>query len=665
NIDTGMGLERMASILQGVDNLYEIDEVRPILARAAELTGKRYGAHSGHVASESHPDDVRLRVIADHVRTALMLIGDGVTPSNEGRGYVLRRIMRRAIRSVRLLGWQERALPELLPVARDCMAPSYPELASDFDRIADYANAEEEAFLSTLRAGTTILDTAIAETRTAGGSSLSGAKAFQLHDTYGFPIDLTLEIAAEQGLTVDDEGFRRLMADQRTRAKADAQARKTGHVDLSAYRSVLDAHGPTDWQAYETLNTNSTVLGLLGSDGAPTQVAGPGEIVGVFLDRTPFYAESGGQHADAGTLVGDSVRAEVLDVQRPIKGLVVHQVRITDGTLAVGDRVHAAVDPQWRLGARQAHSGTHVVHAALRHVLGPSALQSGSFNRPGYLRLDFASPTGLSPATRSEVEDVANLAIRDDLPVHARYMTLPEARQIGALALFGETYDDTVRVVEIGGEWSRELCGGTHVDRSAQIGALAITSESSVGAGQRRVEAVTGIEAFRYLARERDLVTNLADQLRAPREELPDRITALVGRAKAAERRAEQLQLQLTREQARTLAGRAEDIAGIAYASSTDPAGADPRQLAELIRRELPQARPGVVVVAATSQGALRLVVAVNDAAADRGTSAVHLVKAALDGRGGGNAGLAQGGQPGGRPDQVVDLVRELLRSAS
>ncbi|MFI7160799.1 alanine--tRNA ligase-related protein, partial [Micromonospora chalcea] len=236
NIDTGMGLERMASLLQGVDNLYEIDEVRPILDKAAELTGKRYGVHSGHAANESHPDDVRLRVIADHVRTSLMLIGDGVTPSNEGRGYVLRRIMRRAIRAVRLLGYQDRALPELLPVARDCMAPSYPELAEDFGRISQYAYAEEDAFLATLRAGTTILDTAIAETKSAGKAALSGDKAFQLHDTYGFPIDLTLEIAAEQGLQVDAEGFRRLMADQRSRAKADAQARKTGHTDVSAYR---------------------------------------------------------------------------------------------------------------------------------------------------------------------------------------------------------------------------------------------------------------------------------------------------------------------------------------------------------------------------------------------------------------------------------------------
>src|SRR3954471_14116657 len=251
NIDTGMGLEGIASILQGVDNLYEIDEVRPILARAAELTGRKYGVHSGHAANQSHPDDVRLRVIADHVRTALMLIGDGVTPSNEGRGYVLRRIMRRAIRAMRLLGWQDRALPELLPVARDCMSPSYPELAAEFDRISQYAYAEEEAFLSTLRAGTTILDTAITETRASDQKQLSGDKAFQLHDTYGFPIDLTLEIAQEQGLQVDQEGFRRLMADQRSRAKADAAARKTGHADLSAYRSALDAGGPVEFTGYQ------------------------------------------------------------------------------------------------------------------------------------------------------------------------------------------------------------------------------------------------------------------------------------------------------------------------------------------------------------------------------------------------------------------------------
>ncbi|MFI6921783.1 alanine--tRNA ligase-related protein [Nonomuraea spiralis] len=387
---------------------------------------------------------------------------------------------------MRLLGHGGPVLPELLPVARDCMAPSYPEVAADFDRISSYAYGEEEAFDATLRQGNAVLDRELA--RTSG--RLPGGTAFQLRDTYNFPIDLTVEIAAEHGLEVDVDGFRQLMNEQRERAQRDAQAKKSGHADTALYRDLLDAHGPTDWLAYQSLTAEAGVLGLF-HDGRPIPVAAEGQIVHVVLDRTPFYAESGGQDSDAGTLTGSGVTAEVLDVQRPIKGLVVHQVRVTTGELAVGARLQATVNAEWRLGARQAHSGTHVVHAALREVLGPAALQSGSYNRPGYLHLDFSWRGGLSAATRSELEEVANLAIRRDLPVSARYMPLAEARAMGALALFGETYDETVRVVEIGGAWSRELCGGTHVDHSAQIGTLALTAESSVGAGQRRVEAVT------------------------------------------------------------------------------------------------------------------------------------------------------------------------------
>ncbi|WP_067502120.1 alanine--tRNA ligase [Actinoplanes sp. TFC3] len=655
NIDTGMGLERMASILQGVDNLYEIDEVRPILAMAADLTGKQYGVHSGHAASESHPDDVRLRVIADHVRTALMLIGDGVTPGNEGRGYVLRRIMRRAIRAMRLLGWHGRALPELLPVARDCMAPSYPELASEFDRISTIAYAEEETFLSTLRAGTTILDTAIAETKGAGRTVLPGDKAFQLHDTYGLPIDLTLEIAAEQGLQVDADGFRALMAEQRARAKADGKARKTGHADLSAYRAVLDAHGPTDWVAYETLETDSRVVAIW-AGGAAVGSARAGDIVSVALDRSPFYAESGGQDSDAGMLTAANLHAEIIDVQRPVKGLIAHTVRILDGTLATGDSVHAAVDPEWRTGARQAHSGTHVVLAALRQVLGPTALQSGSYNRPGYLRLDFAWRGGLSETTRSEVEEVANLAIRRDLPVGVRYLPLEQARHEGAIALFGETYDETVRVVEIGGDWSRELCGGTHVDRSAQIGSLAITSEASVGAGQRRVEAVTGIEAFRYLARERDLVGRLAAQLKARPEELPDRITALLARMKQVEREASDLRDRILDLDVDEYAANAVDLGGIAYVGVTT--AGDGRRLAEKIAGRLGN-RPGVIGVVAGASA----VVATTPSAVERGLSAADLIKLLLAGRGGGNAAFAQG-KATGDPAQVLARLRELTAAA-
>ncbi|WP_433235925.1 alanine--tRNA ligase [Actinomadura nitritigenes] len=646
NIDTGMGLERMAVLLQGVDNLYEVDETRPILDAAAGLTGTTYAAPGGHA------DDVRLRVVADHVRTALMLIGDGVTPSNEGRGYVLRRILRRAVRSVRQLGYDEPALPHLLPVARDCMAPSYPELAADFDRIASYAYGEEDAFRGTLRQGSALLGRAL----TGTSERLPAGTAFQLHDTYGFPIDLTVEIAAEHGLDVDVDGFRRLMAEQRRKARQDAQAKKTGHTDFAVYRSLLDSTGPTDWVAYDTLATQATVLAVL-RDGRPVGSATDGEIVTVVLGRTPFYAESGGQDSDAGVLRGPGLSADVLDVQRPVKGLIAHQVRITGGEIAPGMRVEAEVDPQWRLGARQAHSGTHIVHAALRAALGPGALQSGSYNRPGYLRLDFPWQGALSDSTRSEIEEMANLAIRDDLPVVVRHMPLAQARELGALALFGETYDDTVRVVEIGGAWSRELCGGTHVEHASQVGGIAITGESSVGSGQRRIEAATGLESFRYLARERDLVTQIAAQLNAPRAELPDRVAGLVERLKDAERGTRLLLDRVAEAEADTAAAQATDIGTVHFAHArTD---GPPRRLAELITDRLPTARPGITAVASPSG----FVVAANQAAQDDGLSAADLVQRLLDGRGGGNARLAQGSPPAD-PLAVLDLLGRVLAGA-
>ncbi|GHC32461.1 alanine--tRNA ligase [Streptomyces cinnamoneus] len=635
NIDTGMGLERMATLLQGVDNLYEIDETRPVLDRAAELTGVRYGA--------DHQADVRLRVVADHVRTALMLLADGTAPGNEGRGYVLRRILRRAVRSVRLLGYQDPALPELLPAARDCMKHSYPEVAEEFGRISQQAYAEEDAFRSTLRQGTTVLDTAVADVKARGGHLLPGKQAFLLHDTYGFPIDLTLEMAEEQGVEVDRDGFTALMTEQRERARADARARKSGGaLDTSALRAVLGAHGPTDWQAYDTLETESRVLALLGPAGPVTSVR-TGEIATAVLDRTPFYAESGGQDSDAGALTGASVEAEVLDVQRPLPGLVVHQVRVSAGELAVGDAVRAAVDPEWRLGARQAHSGTHVLHAALRQVLGPTALQAGSYNRPGYLRLDFPWRGALGPAARSEVEEAANRALRRDLPVDVRWMTLPEAKEIGALALFGETYGERVRVVEIGGAWSRELCGGTHVERAAQVGVVALTAESSVGAGMRRLEAAVGFEGFGYLARERDLVLRLAEQLQAPRAQLPERVAGLLDRLKAADQQAEELRRRAALARAAELAAEAQDAGGTLVVTAT--ADEDARSLALAVRDRLPDARPGVVAIGAeTDGGKAVLTVALNAAARAAGLSAATLVKSALGGRGGGNQDVAQGG---------------------
>lgn len=648
NIDTGMGLERVAYLLQGKHNMYETDVVFPVIEKAEELTGKKYGG-AGQGGAADPMTDVRFRVIADHVRSSLMLIGDGVTPGNEGRGYVLRRLLRRAVRNVRLLGYDDPALPELLPVSRDRMGESYPELHTDWDRIAQVAFAEEEAFRKTLASGTQIFDLAAGQLKQAGSRTLPGDQAFKLHDTYGFPIDLTLEMAAEAGLQVDEPGFRELMAEQRARAKADAKSKKGQHADTGVYRGILDANGPTEWLAYETLETESRALAVL-KEGAAVRTLGEGEVGELVLDRTPFYAESGGQVADAGVIEFDGGRLEVLDVQRPVRGLVVHQVRVVEGELSGDGQLHAKVDPDWRTGARQAHSGTHIVHAALREVLGPTALQSGSYNRPGYLRLDFGWLSSLTPEQVQEIEQVSNNALRADLPVGWDYMTLSQAKDWGALALFGETYDDTkVRVVEIGGPWSRELCGGTHVDHSSQVGTIVVSGESSVGSGNRRIEALTGVEGFAYLARERDVVAQLTSMLKTQPDDLVGRVTDLVERLKQSEKEMEKIRLAQLLSGGAGLAEAAQDVNGVRLvAQRLDGAGGgDVRTLATDVRARLQGDAPAVVVLIGAAGGKAAIVAALNDAAQARGLAAGDLVRAAapyLGGKGGGKADLAQGG---------------------
>ncbi len=664
NIDTGMGLERIASILQGVDNLYEIDEVKPILDRAAELTGKVYGAHSGHAASESHPDDVRLRVIADHVRTSLMLIGDGVTPSNEGRGYVLRRILRRAIRAMRLLGWNGPALPELLPVARDCMAPSYPEVAKGYGRISQYAYGEEEAFLATLRQGTTILDLAIGETRKAGGLVIPGEKAFQLHDTYGFPIDLTLEIAAEQGLDVDTEGFRRLMTEQRQRAKADAQARKTGHADLSGYRSVLDEGGAVEFTGYHEVARETRLRAVLDRSGAPLPGAGEGDEVEVVLDATPFYAEGGGQQPDTGVIEVGDAEVEVHDVQLVVPGLIVHRGRILRGELVPGRDAYAQIDVDRRRAISRAHTATHLVHQTMRNFLGESATQAGSLNAPGRLRFDFNTPHAVPPSVLHDVEQQVNEVLVSDLEVHAFITSQEEARRIGAMALFGEKYGDEVRVVEVG-DYARELCGGTHVARSGQLGLVKILHESSIGSGIRRVEALVGLDAFGFLAREHLLVSRLAELYRVPNDQVAERVEQTVAALRDAEKELDKLRAQMVLGNAAGLAAAAKNLGGVAYVGTEAPEGTtanDVRTLAQEIRGKLAGDRPAVVAVAARSGGKASLVVAVNGPARTRGVSATDLVKGALSGRGGGSPELAQGGGvPAAEAPQLLTAIERRL----
>jgi alanyl-tRNA synthetase len=567
---------------------------------------------------------------------------------------------------MRLLGYEDPSLVELLPTSLEQMKKSYPELERDFGRISQIAYAEEEAFRRTLTAGTSILDLAVRNTKDDGGRSLAGTQAFQLHDTYGFPIDLTIEMAAEQGLQVDTEGFKALMTEQRERAKADSRAKKLGHADTSGYRELRE-NGTTEFTGYQELATDSQVRGVL-REGLIVPAAEQGDTVEVVLEKTPFYAESGGQIADEGLIVADGVKLRVLDVQRPVKGLIVHRVKVLEGVLQPGLDVHAEVDHEWRVEACQAHSGTHVVHAALRQVLGPTALQSGSYNKPGYLRLDFAWPSALTQEARSEIEEVANLAVRQDLPVSAQYMSLPQAREFGALALFGETYDEEVRVVEIGGPWSRELCGGTHVKHSSQVGALTMTSESSVGAGVRRLEAFVGLEALHYLGKERALVRLLSESLKTRPEELPAKVADLSERLRAAEKELEKVRAGQVLAAAPGLAANPKDVFGVAYVGHRAPDGVnggDLRKLALDVRGRVPADRPAVVTVLSVNDGKPAVVVALNDTAREWRLKAGDLVRVAaehLGGRGGGKDDVAQGGgtDPAG-VDQALAAVEHAI----
>lgn len=665
NIDTGMGVERIACLLQGVDNVYETDLVRPVIDLVASIAPRGYGAGN-------HEDDVRYRIIADHSRTAAIIIGDGVSPGNEGRGYVLRRLLRRIIRAAKLLGVEQPIMSQLMTTVRDEMGPSYPELVNDFERINRIAVAEETAFNRTLVAGSKLFDDAAAATKKSGATVLSGSDAFTLHDTYGFPIDLTLEMAAEAGLSVDEQGFRTLMAEQRQRAKADAAARKQAHTDLSAYRELVDA-GPTEFTGFDELTSEARILGIF-VDGKRVPVVGheglEADRVELILDRTPFYAESGGQIADEGVITGtgssETAKAAVTDVQKIAKTLWAHRVNVESGEFVEGDTVAAAVDPKWRHGATQGHSGTHMVHAALRQVLGPTAVQAGSLNRPGYLRFDFNWQGALTDDQRTQIEEVTNEAVEADYQVNTFITALDKAKAMGAMAMFGENYPDQVRVVDIGGPFSLELCGGTHVSNSAQIGPVTILGESSVGSGIRRVEAYVGLESFRHLAKERALMAGLASSLKVPSEEVPARVANLVERLKAAEKELEKARLANARAAAANAAAGAETIGKVrvvAQRMAAGMSGGDLRTLVGDIKGKLGSDPAVIALIAEGENDSVPFVVAVNPAAQDLGLRANDLVKqfgAAVNGRGGGKADMAQGS---GKGAAGIDAALAALRA--
>jgi alanyl-tRNA synthetase len=639
SIDTGLGLERTAALLQGVENIYEIDTTMQILSKAMDLSGVKYG--------NDEKTDISLRVIADHARTSAMLIGDGVTPGNEGRGYVLRRMMRRTIRNMRLLGTNDPIMSELTLAAIGAMGPQYPELVADKKRILAVSVSEEESFLQTLKSGTQIFDLASSELKKKKKNVLPGEEVFKLHDTYGFPFDLTLEMAREQGLEVDEEGFTRLMKEQRDRAKADAKAKKSGHTDLTEYKKIADSHGTTEFVGYAHISTESKINGIL-LDGASVKSANAGDDVEIVLDRTPFYAEGGGQLADGGLItLSNGAVIEIKDVQSPVTGLSVHRGRVISGEASVGDGALAQIDQERRNAISRAHTATHMVHKAFREILGETATQAGSENSPGRFRFDFPATGALSEGVLDEVESRVNTLLLDNLEVSAEVMSQDEAKKLGAMALFGEKYGDRVRVVSVG-DWARELCGGTHVARSGQLGVIKLLSESSIGAGVRRVEALVGVDAYRFLAREHMLLNSLTGLIKGSRaEELPERISDLLAKMKDIEKELAALRSASAMSDLSSLASQAKNLSGTSVILTKIADGIavdDLRKIALDLRNRNADSVIGLISIC---DGKPVLVVAVSDAARTKGFKAGALVKigsTVLGGGGGGKDDFAQGG---------------------
>ena len=639
SIDTGLGLERTAALLQGVENIYEIDTTIMILNRASELTGVKYGS--------SEKSDIALRVIADHARTSAMLIGDGVTPGNEGRGYVLRRMMRRTIRNMRLLGSMDPIMSELTISAIAAMGPQYPELVADKKRILSVSVSEEESFLQTLKSGTQIFDLASVALKKSKATVLPGDEVFKLHDTYGFPFDLTLEMAREEGLEVDEDGFRRLMKEQKDRAKADAKAKKSGHTDVSVYKTIADKSGKSEFVGYAHLSSESKLTGIV-VDGVGVASASQGEDVEIVLNRTPFYAEGGGQLADGGRItLSNGAVIEIDDVQSPVQGLSVHRGRVISGSIEVGSDALAEIDNERRHAISRAHTATHMVHKAFREILGETATQAGSENSPGRFRFDFPATGSVPASVLNDVEARVNTLLLDNLEVTAESMSQAKAKELGAMALFGEKYGDVVRVVSVG-DWARELCGGTHVARSGQLGLIKLLSESSIGAGVRRVEALVGVDAYRFLAREHVLLNSLTELIKGARtEELPERIADLLNKMKDIEKELATVRSAQALSQVGDLAKMAKIINGVSFVSSVMADGVSGDDLRKIALDLRSREDKSVVALISSNEGKPVLVVATSEGARAVGVKAGALVKigsTVLGGGGGGKDDFAQGG---------------------
>ncbi|MQB00044.1 MAG: alanine--tRNA ligase [Actinobacteria bacterium] len=655
NIDTGAGVERLAFVLQEAGSIYETDTIGALVERASELTETAYG--------DDDRSDMALRILADHGRGIAFLIADGVLPSNEKRGYVLRRVMRRTIREARLLGREQPILPELIDTTVELMSDAYPELKTRRDFIVDVAAREEERFDQTLKQGLSLLNSEIVKATEAGAGELPGDVAFRLHDTFGFPIDITRDVASESGLSVDQADFERQMDAQRTRARA---ARKGDVEDPSAevLGSVLEERGTTEFIGYEHLTTTATVLGIA-AGGRSEPVASEGQIVDLVLDRTVFYAEGGGQVGDRGMIEGPDGVAEVKDTRRLAAGLIGHVATVTRGDLKIGDEVTLTVDPGWRTGAQRAHTATHILHWALRDRVGEHATQAGSLVEPGRLRFDFHHYEPLGDEGVAAIgEELQDKVLVDD-SVRAFETSFDYARSIGAMAIFGEKYGDFVRVVEVG-EYSKELCGGTHVPHTSQIGVVVVTAEGSIGANLRRVEALVGSEGISFLARRTAELQRTAELLKAGPDEVAGKVERLLATQKDMEKRLAAVERSSAESDADELVGSAVDVDGTRLVVARRDLGVDGlRSLAQSLKGRLGSA---VIVLGAAGEGRANLVGAVTKDLVERGVSARDILAPGarlLGGGAGGKPELAiSGGPSADKIEQAIEAAAQAARSA-
>lgn len=639
NIDTGMGLERLACVMQGVGNIFEVDTVQKIMSKVSEIAGVKY--------HEDDKSDVSLRVITDHIRSTTFMIGDGVMPSNEGRGYVLRRLLRRAARHGRLLGINDLFLCEVAKVVIEENKNAYPNLVEKYDFIMKVIGSEEESFNKTIDTGTQLLNELIAN---AKSTVLSGEDAFKLQDTFGFPIDLTKEMLEERGMTVDEDRFKELLSEQKQRAKADAAAKSVAEA-WKGDADVTNDIAKTEFLGYLEFSCDAKVLGIV-VDGARADAADIGQDAALILDKTAFYAESGGQVGDVGVITSEGFTFEVTDTVKTANGVYLHVGQVTDGLAKVGADVSALVDVETRWATMRNHSAAHLLQAALREVLGTHVEQAGSFVSPTVSRFDFSHFSAMTPDEIKAVENIVNAKILENLPVTMTEMPIEEAKKLGAMALFGEKYGDIVRVVKMG-DYSTEFCGGTHVDNTGRLGLYKIISESSVAAGVRRIEAVTGFGVLDYIATNDALIARTASALKVTSaKDLESKAVAMSAEVKELQKKNEELAAELAANAAKDMLGDAKEINGIKLVTSKVEGvqGGDLRIMAD----SAASSDPSLVAVFASVCGEkLSFACACGADAVSKGAHAGNIVRAVA---------TVAGGSGGGKPDSAMAGGKDLTK---